>query len=97
MGLLAEPPVEFLLHCSRTSLDDFELSRLNRAANLRKQLRDLYAQLVSAEAEAVFARWLIEHRSALLELSRTGALQESLNFVAGSIVQAGPQLSAGKG
>lgn len=96
MGLQPEPPVDFLLTCSELSLSDFELSRLNRAANLRKQARELHMQLLAAEAEAVFARWLIVHCGTLVALGRTGALQKSLDFVGVAVVEGAIVLGAQK-
>lgn len=60
------PPLDFLLVCSNTSLQDFELSRLNQATNIRKQLLATLDELRQVEAEAVLARWLMEHRAELL-------------------------------
>lgn len=72
--------IDFLLSCSDISLGDFELSRLNRVSNLRKQLRAIEDELLREEAEAMLARWLIENRGALVAIGRAGALQESFNF-----------------
>lgn len=61
-------PVDFLLDSSRHVLGEYELSRLNHAANLRKELRALVEQIIDANVEARFARWLLEHGD---ELRRT--------------------------
>jgi hypothetical protein len=53
---------DYLLKCSLTSLEGFELARLNRIANLRKELRDLVEEWVAAEVEARVSRWLLEAR-----------------------------------
>jgi hypothetical protein len=53
---------DYLLKCSTTSLEGFELARLNRIANLRKELRDLVEEWVAAEVEARVSRWLLEAR-----------------------------------
>jgi hypothetical protein len=50
---------DYLLKCSTTSLEGFELARLNRIANLRKELRDLVEEWVAAEVEARVSRWLL--------------------------------------
>jgi hypothetical protein len=63
---MRNPPFEYLLVCSAKSLQDFELSRLNHAANIRKQLQPIQNELLQAESEALMARWLIEHRAELL-------------------------------
>ena len=44
-------PFQYLLECSQMSLKDFELARLDRAASLRKQLRDVAEEWVEAEVE----------------------------------------------
>jgi hypothetical protein len=73
-------PLEFLLVCSGTSLQDFELSRLNRMANIRKQLHVIQDELRQVEAEAILARWLIEHREELLAAGRERASQHLFKF-----------------
>jgi len=60
--------MEFLLHCPHRSLEEYELSQLNEAANLRKQLRVVSDKLVECLAAAQVARCMIEHRH---NLSRT--------------------------
>ncbi len=55
-------PFHYLLECSQMSLEDFELARLDRAASLRKQLRDIAEEWVEAEVEAQLARWVRENR-----------------------------------
>ncbi len=52
--------VEYLLRCSKPSLESFELSRLNQIANLRKELRSLVEAWIDAEVEARLARWILE-------------------------------------
>lgn len=78
-----QPPMEFLLTCSRISLGDFELAALNRAAKLRKQVRAHIAEMIDVEAQAMLARWLIDNREDLIALGRTGSLQKTLDFVEG--------------
>jgi hypothetical protein len=55
-------PFQYLLECSQMSLEDFELARLDRAANLRKQLRDIAEEWVEAEVEAQLAHWVRGNR-----------------------------------
>jgi hypothetical protein len=52
--------VEYLLRCSKPSLESFELSRLNRVANLRKELRMLVEDWIEAEVEARLAHWVLK-------------------------------------
>jgi hypothetical protein len=55
------PPWDFLHQASSSSLESFELSRLNHAANLRKEIAALLEQWIQEAAEALLARWLREH------------------------------------
>lgn len=56
------PPLDYLLSCSQSSLESLELSRLNLAANLRKQARQILEQCIQSEVDARMARWILEHR-----------------------------------
>ncbi len=57
-----QPPWEFLLSASRTSLQSYELSRLSHAANLRKEIGNLLDLWIEENSSAMLARWLMEHR-----------------------------------
>jgi len=57
-----QPPWEFLLSASRTSLQSYELSRLSHAANLRKEISALLDLWLEENASAMLARWLMEQR-----------------------------------
>lgn len=67
------PPLDYLLSCSQSSLESLELSRLNLAANLRKQARQILEQCIQSEVEARMARWILEHRR--MQCSDVGAEQ----------------------
>ena len=54
------PPWDYLHEASSPSLESFELSRLNHAANLRKEISALLEQWIDEAAEALLARWLRE-------------------------------------
>jgi hypothetical protein len=56
------PPWDYLHEASDPSLESFELSRLNHAANLRKEIAALIEQWIEETAEAFLARWLREDR-----------------------------------
>lgn len=58
----AQPPWEFLLTASRNTLQSYELSRLNHAANLHKEISALLDQWLAENASAMLARWLMEQR-----------------------------------
>ena len=57
-----QPPWEFLLSASRNSLQSYELSRLNHAANLRKEIAALLDLWIEENSAAMLARWLMEQR-----------------------------------
>jgi hypothetical protein len=61
------PPVDYLRSASRSSLQSFELARLNHAANLRREIAILMDQWLEETAEAMLARWMIDHHGALRE------------------------------
>jgi hypothetical protein len=51
---------EFLLGSSKSTLQAFEQSRLNFAANVRKEIGQLLDTWVDESSSALLARWLIE-------------------------------------
>ncbi len=57
-----QPPWEFLLSASRTSLQNYELSRLSHAANLRKEIGALLDLWMEENSAAMLARWLMAQR-----------------------------------
>src|SRR5258708_24380572 len=61
------PPVDYLRSASRTSLQSFELARLNHAANLRREIAVLVDQWLEETAEAMLARWMLDHHGSLHE------------------------------
>jgi hypothetical protein len=67
------PPWNFLNQASEASLESFELSRLNHAANLRKEIAALLEQWIEETAQAALARWLREDRK-LLEASAPASI-----------------------
>lgn len=58
-------PWEYLRNASVRSLESFELTRLSHAANLRKEIASLVDEWVDESANAMLARWLLEHWSQL--------------------------------
>jgi len=73
-----QPPWEFLLSASRTSLQSYELSRLSHAANLRKEIAALLDQWMEENSAAMLARWLIEQRERPLHLEEISSAAEVL-------------------
>jgi hypothetical protein len=59
-----QPPLEYLVESSQASLESFELSRLNRASNLRKELCQVADEWVQAEVSFRLARWILDRKRA---------------------------------
>lgn len=59
------PPLDYLQAASRASLQSFELTRLNHAANLRNEIAALIDQWVQETSEATLARWMLDHHKSL--------------------------------
>ena len=59
------PPWDYLHEASAPSLESFELSRLNHAANTRKEIAVLLDQYLDDMAQAMLARWVREDRALL--------------------------------
>jgi hypothetical protein len=57
------PPLESLLKLSHTCLESFELTSLNRIANLRKEFRQVLGEWIELEIGARFAHWALECRN----------------------------------
>jgi hypothetical protein len=53
--------VEYLASCHRERLAEFKLSRLNRIANLRKKIIQLFDELIETRAEDLAAGMLMEY------------------------------------
>lgn len=61
-------PLEYLLECSTNILGEYQLSRLDRAARLKREIRERHEQMIDLMVEAAFALWLREHREELRAL-----------------------------
>lgn len=59
------PPLDYLQAASRASLQSFELTRLNHAANLRQEIATLIDQWIQETSEALLARWMLDHHRSL--------------------------------
>ncbi len=57
------PPWDYLHDASRASLESYELSRLNHAANLRREISALMDQWIEETSQAMLARWVREDRA----------------------------------
>ena len=58
----AKVPLHFIGTCSQSSLQSYELARLDAAARLRRKLQEVIDEWIEAEVEARLARWALEHR-----------------------------------
>lgn len=54
--------LDYLARCSQTSLESFELARLNDLANLRKQMIDVIDEWVETDIQARIAEWILHRR-----------------------------------
>ena len=57
------PPWDYLHDASIPSLESFELSRLNHAANIRREIGALIDQWIEDTAQALLAQWVREDRA----------------------------------
>jgi hypothetical protein len=65
--------LKYLETASDRSLESYEMSRLNHASNLRKEIGELIDQWMDESAAALLARWLLEHRRQLRRVRSTRA------------------------
>jgi hypothetical protein len=63
---IPDVPVKYLLECSERILGEYQLSRMNRAANLKREAREQLEEAIDNMVAAAFAMWLREHRQELL-------------------------------
>ena len=63
------PSLRYLLNCSRPSLYDLELASLNRSSNCLRAARLEWEEAIAQREIAGVARWLIENRDALLQMT----------------------------
>jgi len=59
------PPLEYLKAASRSSLQSFELARMNHAANLRREIGVLIDQWMKETTDALVARWMLDNCASL--------------------------------
>ena len=64
------PSLEYLLGCTTKSLQDLELSALNRSQQCIRAVKAEWEEAIDQREMAGVARWLIEHRPYLLEVAR---------------------------
>jgi hypothetical protein len=61
-------PLKYLLETSRNILGEYQLSRLDKAAQLKREIREKREQLDDLMVQAAFALWLRENREEILRL-----------------------------
>ena len=81
-------PYQFLLKASVPTLQSFELSRLNHAANLKKQIVDLIDQYLDESTAALLARAMIMR----MNRSRPSSVDRKLQFPPPRSDHFGPRL-----
>jgi hypothetical protein len=59
----SDAPLDYLQTASNASLESYELSRLNHAANLRREIAALIDQWIDETVEARLARCVLEERA----------------------------------
>jgi hypothetical protein len=57
---VTRPPLGYLVTCSQMALESVELSRLNRASNLRKEFHQILEEWIDSEVDARLARSILE-------------------------------------
>lgn len=65
MSATFEPPMQYLRECSDNSLRHYEVVKLEHVANLRRELRVLWEEMLEESSLALLSRWMLEHRSYL--------------------------------
>jgi hypothetical protein len=73
---MSEIPVKYLLETSRNILGEYQLLRLDRAARLKKEIRERYELMIDNMVEAAFAMYLREHREEILALCSSIAVEK---------------------
>jgi hypothetical protein len=81
MASTFEPPIQYLRECSDNSLRHFEVVKLEHVANLRRELRVLWDEMLEESSLALLARWMLEHRSYLR--SRVHSVEPPLAVLGG--------------
>jgi hypothetical protein len=77
-----ELPLKYLCSSSDASVESFQLSRLNAIANLRKEMCEIFDELLEAEVQARMAQWLLarenrEHAAGVISATRPTAVDSA--------------------
>jgi len=89
------PPLDYLQAASRASLQSFELTRLNHAANLRNEIAALIDQWITETSEAMLARWMLDHHTSLQSpsISPNEIIRTLVNPIDALFPKSDPQIS----
>jgi len=89
------PPLDYLQAASRASLQSYELTRLNHAANLRQEIAALIDQWIQETSEALLARWMLDHHKSLQSspISHSEAVRTLLDPAATLFPDSAPPVS----
>ncbi len=89
------PPLDYLQAASRASLQSFELTRLNHAANLRQEIATLIDQWITETSEAMLARWMLDHHKSFQSpsMSTTEVVRTLVDSVANLFPESQPPIS----
>jgi len=76
------PPWDYLHDASISSLESYELTRLNHVANIRREMGVLIEQWIEDSAQALLARWILDDRALVRPSARESvpASQSDLPF-----------------
>ncbi len=89
------PVTALLLSSSNGVIGEYELSRLNLAANLRKEMRATMEQIVDALVDARLAPWFLENKNELRDMTSSfHAGQETFDFCGNANTERKPELRA---
>ncbi len=91
-------PYQFLLKASVPTLESFELSRLNHAANLKKQIADLIEQYLDESTAALLARAMITRmlRSRSHSVDRKRQLPAPRSIASTCVISAARSISSSR-
>jgi hypothetical protein len=89
------PPLDYLQAASRASLQSFELTRLNHAANLRREIATLIDQWIQETSQAMLARWMLDHHKSLQSssMSPTDVVRSLVDPVSALFPESQPPIS----
>lgn len=79
--------LEYIATCSKTSLESFELARLNDRANLRKQMIEILDELIEVDVQARIAEWVLVQRRREQAQHQAGLLRHPQHVFRGASLQ----------